>query len=82
MAGMTTSYRRARGTAVETKQMNLSVPEDAKNFLYAVAKRAELSASEFQELLIRRLMTEMGEDGLPTWFDRSGLTEEAFRMAS
>jgi hypothetical protein len=70
-ADMTTSRRRLRGTARDNVQLNTLVPQEDKDFVFALAKRMGVSTGEAMEKFIAHLRTEMQPDGLPSWFDRT-----------
>lgn len=72
---MTTTLRRKRGTALGNVQLVTSVPQEHKDLVFLMAKHAGISASEAMELILGQLRTEMGADGLPSWFNRQGQPE-------
>lgn len=72
---MTTSYRRPRGSAVSNVQLNTLVPADDKELVFTIAKRMGVSTGEAMEMILGHLRTELQDDGLPTWFDRTKLHE-------
>lgn len=68
---MATSRRRLRGTARDNVQLNTLVPQEDKDFVFAVAKRMGVSTGEAMEKFIAHLRSEIQPDGLPSWYDRS-----------
>lgn len=55
--------------------MNTLVPQDDKDFVFALAERMGVSTGEAMEKIIAHLRTEVQSDGLPWWFDRTQLLE-------
>lgn len=72
---MTKTRRRLRGTARDNVQLNTLVPQEDKDFIFALAKRMGISTGEAMENFIAHLKTEIEADGLPAWYDRSQLPE-------
>lgn len=72
---MKTTRRRLRGTAKDNVQLNTLVPQEDKDFVFALAKRMGVSTGEAMETFIAHLRTEIQPDGLPSWFDRTQLPE-------
>lgn len=60
---------------MDNVQLNTLVPQQDKDFVFALAKRMGVSTGEAMERFIAHLRTEIEADGLPSWFDRSDLPE-------
>lgn len=71
-----TTRRRARGTAKDNVQLNTLVPQEDKDFIFALAERLGLSTGEAMEIIIAHLRTEVQPDGIPSWIDRREVSEE------
>lgn len=61
---------------MDNVQLNTLVPQDDKDFVFALAKRMGVSTGDAMERIIAHLRTEIQSDGLPAWVDRGQLTKE------
>ena len=60
---------------MDNVQLNTLVPQEDKDFVFALAKRMGVSTGEAMERIIAHLRTEVQQDGLPSWFNRNQMPE-------
>lgn len=65
--------RRPRGTGVSNVQTNYSIPQHCKDKLHGVSELMGISDAHGLELILDHL--ELEADGLPSWVDRSRISE-------